>query len=179
MSITFDSNVPRDIEEKYEPCMCAQMAECWSDFYEGKDTPEIRKRLKHEANKDCFRCHGTGIEAVNHEIGSPTINLSNDNARILFKVLGLSFNEAGELTIPEARRSIIKALSRSSYQQFERPQNIQYGKPVEISDKIIDLKPIRVLDPGLNESKIKAYITRFADFVSEVIKKGGTKIYWS
>jgi hypothetical protein len=178
MSITFDSDVPRDIVEKDEPCMCAQMAEGWSDFYEGKDTPQLRDQLKQEANPNCPFCKGTGVEKASHEVGNPTINLANENAKALFEILGLPFDNAGEMDIPTARRAIMRAMSRGSYQQFERPEETQYGKPREVSPGVVDLKPLRWHDPGLSEEKIKAYITRFADFVAQVIQLGGSKIRW-
>lgn len=178
MSITFDSDVHRDIEEKEEPCLCAQMAEGWSDFYEGRRTPALRAQLKQEANPSCPFCKGTGIENASHEVGNPTLNLSNDNALTLLKILGLPADHVGEISIPEARRAIMRAMSRSSYQEYERPEETQYGKPREVSPGVVNLKPLRWHDPGLSAEKIKAYVTRFADFVAQVIQRGGSKIHW-
>jgi hypothetical protein len=178
MSITFSSDVKGNITNKSEPCLCAQMAETWSDFYHGEDTPAIRAALKAEANPQCPLCKGTGIEKVSHE-DSPHMNLANANAEILFKVLNIPFDSIGELTIPEARRALIKAMSRSSVKEFERPDHIEYGKPREVEPGVVDLKPLRVFGPGVNEEKIHEYIKRFGEFISEVIQKGGTKIYWS
>ena len=177
MSITIDSDIPRDIEEKVEPCMCAQMAESWSDFYEGKDTPEIRDNLKQEANPSCFHCKGTGIETVSHEVNAPKLNLANENAAIFFAVLGVDINR-GEMTIPEARRAIIRSQSRTSLEKFVRPEEKQYGKPREVSPGVFDMKPMRLYDPGLTKEKIQSYIIRFHEFVKEVSQKGATKIIW-
>src|SRR5690606_22970065 len=123
----------RDIQEKEEPCLCAQMAEHWSDFYEGRDTPTIRANLKQEANPNCHFCKGTGIEIASHEVGAPQLELSNANGEILFRILGIPFEPSGEMTIPEARRAIIKAQSRTSLDKYTRPERTEYGKPREVS----------------------------------------------
>jgi len=177
MSITFDSDIERDMETKTEPCMCAQMAEHWSDFYEGRDTPAIRDNLKQEANPGCFHCKGSGIEKVEHEINAPTLNLSNMNAAVLFDILGIN-GEKHELTIPEARRAIIRSQARGSLEQFVRPERTEYGKPREISPGVVDLKPLRLFERGLTKEQIQAYIVRFADFVSQVTRRGATRIFW-
>lgn len=153
------------------------MAESWSDFYHGEDTPAIRQDLKENASPHCPSCKGTGIESVAQD-DAPSMNLANGNAMILLKVLGLPTEYAGEISVPEARRALIKAMSRSSVTEFERPQRIEHGKPREIEPGVMDLKPLRYFDQGVDENRIRDYIKRFAEFVSEVIQKGGTKIYW-
>src|SRR5690348_10745458 len=107
MSITFDSDVSRNFLGKEEPCLCAQMAEVWGDFFRGEDSPEIRKQLRQEADPKCAMCKGSGIEKVQHD-DAPTINLANENAKILFAVLGLPFDWAGEIDIPTARRAVMR-----------------------------------------------------------------------
>jgi hypothetical protein len=183
MSITIDSDLQRDIEEKQESCMCAQMAEKWSDFQEGFDTPEIRDNLRQEANPNCHYCKGTGIETVSHEVGAPTINLSNRNARVLFSILGLDVEGeegyVGEMTIPEARRAVMRAQSRQNIAKFVQPETKVHGKPREVSPGVYDMKPLKMYDAGLTEEQLHAYIRRFAEFVVEVSRLGATKIFWS
>jgi len=177
MSITIDSNLSRDIEEKGEPCLCAQMAESWSDFYEGKDTEEIRYNLKQEANPNCHYCKGQGVEIVSHEVNVPTINISNENAAIFFAILGVDMSRY-EMTIPEARRAIIRSQSRTSLEKFVRPEQKEFGKPKEISPGVVDIKPLRLFNAGLSKENIQSYIIRFHELVKEVTQKGATKIIW-
>lgn len=182
MSVTIDSDLERDIEEKLEPCLCAQGAEGWSDFYEGRDTPEIRYNLKQQADPKCSWCKGVGIEVVAHEIGVPSLNLSNRNAEVLFNILGVNpFTEngfIGAMTISEARRAIMRAQSRDNLDRFILPERREYGKPTERTPGVVDMKPLRIYESGLTEEKIQAYIKRFADFVIEVSRRGATKIVW-
>lgn len=183
MSITIESNIERNTIDKEEPCMCSQMAIHWSDFYEGIDTPEIRTDLKENASSRCPNCHGQGIEVVSQEVDFPSINLSNENAKILFDILGIKVSSedgmVGEMSIPEARRAVIRAQSRKSLDRFIRPEEKTFGKPREISPGVIEMKPLRLFHSGLSEEKIQRYIRTFAEFVVEVIKRGATKIVWS
>jgi hypothetical protein len=181
--LTIDSDLPRDIEEKQEPCMCAQMAEHWTAFYEGRDTPDIRYNLKSEANPKCFHCHGTGVETVGHEVGIPTINLNYRNAKVLFEILGININGpdgmVGEITIPEARRAVMRGRSKQNLAKFIAPECKQYGKPREIEPGVIDMRPLRMFECGLTEDKIRSMIQEFAALVLEVSHRGATKIFWT
>jgi len=181
MSITIDSDLPHNIINKTEPCLCSQMAEGWTDYYQGKRTPEIEKNLKLEANPNCPFCKGEGIEVVGYE-DTPSLQLSNRNANALFKILGINLfgkeGMVGEMTIPEARRAIMRSQSRKNVSQFVLPEKNLYGKPREISPGVIDLKPLRFFEPALTEEQLKDYIKRFAEFVIKVSRLGATKIMW-
>lgn len=183
MSITISSNIECDTIEKEEPCMCAQMAPHWSDFYEGTDTPAIRAELREYAHSKCPSCQGKGVEIVPQDVDFPTINLSNDNAKILFDILGANINSedgmVGEMSISKARQCVMRAQSRESLDRFVRPESKSYGKPREVSPGVVDLKPVKMWDMGLSEEKIQRYIRIFAEFVIEVSKRGATKIMWS
>jgi hypothetical protein len=177
MSITFTSDAPSNSVEKETPCMCSQMAKSWSSFYDGEDSPQIRKDLKENANSNCQFCKGTGVETVD-ESNTPTLNLSNANAMILLSVLGLPQDYIGEISIPEARRAFLRANNRNNLKDFTRPEEKIHGKPREIKPGVVDIKPIRLYDPGVDENKIKDYLSRFAKFLHEVIQGGGKKIIW-
>lgn len=176
MTVQFDSDCSRAIINKIEPCLCAQMASCFGDFLKGKDTFECRIELKENANSDCPFCNGIGIEKVETD-DAPILDLANRNAEVLFKILGVDQNK-GELTMPEARRAIIRAKSRKSLEEFVIPEEKKHGPPREIEPGIFKMKPIKYWDIGLSEEKLEDYINRFAEFVIEVSKRGATKIIW-
>src|SRR5271166_1938653 len=98
MSITFSSDAPANISEKESPCMCAQMAELWTDFYNGQDTPQIRENLKEQASPTCHYCQGTGVE-IEKQDDAPMMNLANPNAMILLSILGLPQEYSGEISL--------------------------------------------------------------------------------
>lgn len=71
MSVTIESDVPKETREVVEPCLCAQMAPCWVAVYENKNSsPAEKLELAAEANPKCFECRGTGLENVSHDIAS-------------------------------------------------------------------------------------------------------------
>lgn len=177
MSITIESDAPRSSFTKEEPCLCAQNSDYFSNFYQGEDSPQIREDLKANAYSQCPSCHGAGIESVETD-DAPFLNFSNPNAVILFRVLDVDINK-GSLSLPEARRALIRANSRASLKEFVRPPHTEYGSPREVSPGVIDMRPIRWHDFGVPEKKIQSYLDDFRDFLAKVIEKGATKIFWS
>lgn len=176
MGITIDSDAPRQFSMKDEPCLCAQMSEVFSDFFRGKDTPEIRADLKANANPNCPICKGTGVENVEQN-DAPHMQLSGVNASLFFSLLGLDI-EKGEATLPEARRGLMRASSRSDLKPFTRDEQITYGKPIEIEPGVIEMKPMRSLSLGLDEEKLKRYLETFAEFLNKISQLGAKKILW-
>ncbi len=177
MSITIESDLTRDAEEKEEPCLCAQMAPYWSDFYEDLDrSPRVRRDLRENADEKCHTCKGSGIEVVLQDIDFPSLNLSNESADRLFKMLGVESRSddgfVGEMSIPEARRAVMRSQSRKSLEPFVKPEEKEYGKPREISPGVVELRPKRWHSRAINESMLRDYIDMFARFVIEVSRKG-------
>ncbi len=183
MSVTIESDISRQTTNQEESCMCAQSSKYWLDFQKGADTPAIRADLQQEADPNCPYCKGSGIEVVAQDVDFPSLNLSNENAKVLFTILGLNINSSdgmvGEMSISEARRAIIRAQSRKSLEKFVRPEEKTFGKPREISPGVIDMKPLRFFHFGLPLEKLQRYIKTFAEFVIEVSRRGATKIFWS
>jgi len=176
MSITIDSDAPRSYSQKQEPCLCAQMAESFSDFFNGQDTPEMRADLKANANPNCPTCKGTGIEYAEVD-DAPFMNLSNDNAAIFFAILGVQGSSHGEMSLPEARRALMRASSRD-LSKYERPEKKLHGKPQEVEPGVVDMRPVKYWEMGLDQKKLQAYIQRFAQFLHEVSQRGAKKIRW-
>ena len=178
MSITFDSDCKRTSYAKQEPCLCAQMSQYFTEFFNGRDLPHIRRDLNANADPNCPRCHGSGIEGVPYD-DAPTINLASDNATILFQLLGMDHRAVHEMTLPEARRALMRACSRSNLQDFTRPEQKIKHDPREISPGVFDITPkIRFIDPGVDTQRIKEYLERFAEFLHKVSNKGAKKIFW-
>lgn len=183
MSITFTNDLDTPGITKIEPCLCAQGSPVWGDFYDGQDTESNRQALKRDANPDCVFCKGEGIETVEHDLPGTSFNLANENAAILLNILGFksSDNEdqlVGSMPLPLARRALIKAMSKTNLKEFERPREELYGRPREIEPGVVDMRPLRMLYQGVDETRIKKYINYFKELVEKTIKEGGTKIVW-
>ncbi len=177
MSVTFHSNIDGKVSSKESPCLCAQMAELWVDAMDGIWNDAVRENLSHEANPSCPFCEGTGVE-VETMSDAPSLNLANDNARLLLQALGLSDELWGSLSVAEARRAIMRARSRSDLSPFTRPNETVYGRPQTNEDGSIQLRPVRLQSMGVNENRMASYITRFANFVEASASRGATSISW-
>jgi hypothetical protein len=169
MSITFSSDATATESAKQEHCLCAQMAE---GFMNGA-TPEA---LRAAADPQCHFCSGSGIETVMTS-DLPELNLANGNGIALLRALRLGMDYAGEITIAEARRAIMRARS-GSLEPFVRLEQKLTGKPAE-RDGVIVARPLRFFDPGLSTEGLGERIERFAALVEVSAARGATLIFWS
>lgn len=170
MSVTFYSDCPTEFTLEEEHCLCAQMVEGWMHGA----TPEA---LRAEADPNCAQCKGTGVEVVRRTNG-PFVNWNEGNARSLFGALGIPFEPIGEVTLPEARRAVIRARARTSLDAFTRPEERVYGRPVE-RDGVVELRQLRVFGMGLSVEGIGERLERFEAFLREATERGATKISWA
>lgn len=178
MSVTFHSNVATEtLTKEATPCLCSQMAELWSDAMHGTWNDAVREDLKREANPSCPFCKGTGIE-MREESDAPTLNLSNEGTLLLFKALGLNHDLTGDLPIPEARRAIMRARSRSDLSPFTCGPEVKYSAPRTEEDGSVVLRPLRLYSPGVDTNRMASFITRFANFVEAAVTRGATTIHW-
>lgn len=97
------------------------------------------------------------------------MNLANGNAVILLEALGIPPNPyglIGQLTIPEARRALIRARNVDTSGLAREPR---------------DTKPpgkVRVISAGCDASQLARYLTRFEDLVFHAERAGCEHIEW-
>lgn len=106
------------------------------------------------------------IEDPNH------LNMSSANARTFLLFLGLDPGPepAGEITIYEARRAIIRARAT-----FERRVDAYVRGPSDTRQPGM----VRVIVGGVDATWFERGLTDFDRFVAVVGEMGGTAIYWS
>jgi len=179
MSIEFTSDCPTTETTKPEPCLCAQMAERWIDAMDGDWSEAVKVNLKAEANPACPFCKGTGIEGFTRD-DRPHINWANDNGVRVLATLGIVGEDApyGEMTIAEARRAVMRARSRSDLSAYTREEEVRHGAPRADENGVVELKPLRVYSPSLDENSIQDRIEQFAHFVEESAARGATLVRW-
>lgn len=182
-SISFWSDSDSGFDEVTEPCLCAQGSE--EPFYEledmlGSEDPEkvekAKEALAESAEKACPYCRGTGVHArkVRRE---REINWSNTNAMAMMEVLGIEPEYSGSMTVPEARRAIMKAKSRSSLKKFERPEE-NLTRPRETEDGVTELHSPFFYSQGLSEADIRERMESFEALVDEASANGAKNVMW-
>jgi hypothetical protein len=108
-------------------------------------------------------------------------NWSNGNAAKVLALLGLASEDlAGETSIEECRRAVIKATARlnGSAQEYTRPEYVEYGSPRENEDGTVELKPVRILSFGLDEAGLKSRVDCFSQYVEVAANAGATHVMW-
>ena len=182
-SITFwsDSDAPSD--EVREPCLCTQDLDAPLDEVDRmlrSDDPdevkEISARLKEHANGRCLYCKGEGVvvDRIRREV---ELNWSNANALAVLEVLGLEPDYSGSITVPEARRAVMRAKSRSSLSEFERPEEV-LTRPREVEEGVTELHSPYLHSFSQSEDEIRRKIERFETLVREAEANGAKNILW-
>lgn len=183
MSVSFTTNCQSEEYSEVEPCLCAQMASCFSEAFENKSALKFIDELKAEANPNCPFCKGTGLEN-SPKSDAPELNLANRNFAVLYDVLGLKkvlgrdFDYVGEMTLAQAKRALMFARNHTTLKNFEIAEELIHGKPQNNEDGSVELRPLRHYDQGLSNEKLQSYIDRFAAFLQEVEERGGDMVYW-
>jgi hypothetical protein len=140
MSVTFATELPGPPGTDDSPCLCAQMTTGFASMMRGHDTPEVRASLATGADPACPSC-GSGVERVPR--GDPLrLNLANDNALRLLALLGLPMAPAGECTIAEARRALLRARN-VDLGNYVREDEVVHGAARERADGAVELRPVR------------------------------------
>ena len=142
----------------------------------GLDGPGVRANLAAGADRACSSCQGSGVESVPRE-NPLSLNLANDNAHRLLALLGLPAAPAGECTIAEARRAILRAriVKVGSY---AREDQVVHGAPGEREDGAIELRPTRAWIRGLSVDRLAGYVERLDALVRNGGEAGATKLVW-
>jgi hypothetical protein len=114
------------------------------------------------------------------------LNWSHGTAAALWPLLGLPLEAGavppvGEVSIPEARRAIIRARARFGRlaPQLAREAVVEYGPPREGDDGTIELRPLRYFAAGLDEAGIARRLDAFERFVGAMAERGATHLTWS
>jgi len=179
MSITFTANITDPNSHSVsEPCLCAQMAESFSAAMGGDFSEAVTADLQANAQDGCPWCKGTGVETREQD-DSPELNLNNDSAQRILAVLGIPFDHCGEISLPEARRAVLKALNSSGVSALERPEEAVYGRPRAQEDGSVALRPLRSYSPPLTTEDILSRVRRFSALVEEAASRGATQISWN
>lgn len=180
MSVTFISDAPAKETIRSDACICSQGAPHWT--YPCDHIDAIRAELREYANPRCPLCGGSGVE--DEKVSDrPEINWNQGNAFCLFRALGLPVAEGehepyGELTIPEARRAIMRARGRGDLAPFTRQEETLYGAPRADETGVVELHPLRAQTTGLSEEGVEGRISQFEQFVAESASRGATLIRW-
>lgn len=165
MSVTFESDLPDEGLPTLEPCLCTQMDERFSQWFQyGAGEPSVMKRA---ADEHCTTCRGTGVEAYAMAT-TPQLNFSNLNAEALLRTLGVKQpSYAGEMTVAEARRGVMRARARKSLEPF-----------VPTADWAAVFGGPRYIVPGQTAEHVRERVERFAKFVELSAELGAKKIRW-
>lgn len=96
------------------------------------------------------------------------LNLNNGNAAALIRLLGFEDGPSGEVTMPEARRGIIRARNTSKASDYTRAPESERGR-----------RGCRVISGGLDLDGLMSRLERFESFVDVMERMGATSIYWA
>ncbi len=111
--------------------------------------------------------------------GWPEVNWNIGNAQAMHRVLGLPGEwQMGECSIGTARQAVIRARNRGTLVPFVRSEEEVHGAPRKNEDGTVELKPLRAISFGLDESGIRYRVEQFARFVEYVAELGATVICW-
>jgi len=141
-----------------------------------EEVEEIKNKLEEYAHGDCRYCGGSGVH-ITKVRRETEINLSNSNAMAILEVLGIKPDYDGSISLPEAKRALMKAKSRSSLKKFERPEEI-LTRPREIEEGVTELHSPYFYGQGLSESDIKERLEKFEKLIKEAEANGAKNILW-
>lgn len=179
MSLRFSPVVEEPGPDHEEACLCSQLMPGWPAVASGRvplSHPGVRGTLSEHADPECLRCFGSGVETVFGE-DPVALNVAGDNGQVLLAVLGLKPEPYGELTLPEARRALMRARNRPSLASFARGDVEVRGPRGSRSDGAVELG-LRFRCGGLSEERIRQYLDRFEEIVRVAQERGADRIVW-
>lgn len=100
------------------------------------------------------------------------LNMASANARAFLQFLGIEPGDepAGEITVPEARRAIMRA--RATFErhvgQFTR-EGSDTKRPGQC----------RVIEGAIDSGYLARRVDDFEHFLNAVVERGATSIYWA
>lgn len=185
MSLRFACDVTVDGPERESACLCAQCMLGWpGDDSLALDVSDMRVRLRRAAQESeketgvlCGFCRGTGVEKGRDD-DEVAMNLASERGRALLRVLGLDPAPYGVLSLPEARRALVRARNRRSLASFATGPTETFGAPRRGPDGAVELRPVRVFSPGTSEASLLEYVDRFAELVEAATRRRATRILW-
>lgn len=98
------------------------------------------------------------------------VNVANGNAVSLLGLLGLGHELQGEVSLPEARRAVIRARAL-----FDRRAGGFTREPADIKHP----GHARVIVAGIDDDYLQRRLADFDRFVMFVSEKGAVSIYWA
>ncbi len=101
---------------------------------------------------------------------SAHVNVANGNAVALLGLLGLGDELQGEVSLPEARRAVIRARAT-----FDRRAGSFTREPVDMKRS----GHVRVIVAGIDDNYLQRRLADFDRFVMFVADKGAVSIYWA
>jgi hypothetical protein len=125
-----------------------------------------------------FGTFSARVEVPDWPFGGPHWNAGN--ARALLGLLGLANEElCGEATLPELRRALLAARARFDRRapEFVREERVEYGAPREV-DGVVELRPLRLLEGGLDLAGIRTRLEELAEFVEAAAALGADAVSW-
>jgi hypothetical protein len=122
------------------------------------------------------------IYSENENEEEPSLNLSSANGRALLEFLGLEPGDGpcGEVSLPEMRRAIFRAVNTfdRSVKGHTRESTVEYGAPRVNDDGTVELRPARFIECGLDESYFAQRLSQLATLVETYAAHGATHINW-
>lgn len=140
-----------------------------------------------EREEFCEECYGTGV-VTEQNPESKDVNMSNDNANLILRILGLTKvvgnflddgftgDLSGQTSVPEMRRAILKALN-SDLSKFVRDDRVE-TTDYELGN-IHYINMPRVYSMGVDESYFINRLNQLSELCLDAQKRGANYIYWS
>jgi len=111
-----------------------------------------------------------------------SMHFASANGRAFLKFLGFNPGDGpdGEVSIPEMRRAIFRAVNTfdRAVKGFTREETVEYGQPRVNDDGTVELRPARFIECGLDESYYADHLARLSILVEALAAEGATHITW-
>lgn len=111
------------------------------------------------------------------------VSMSNCTGRAFLTLLGLPFEPeglCGACTLPEARRAVMQA--RATFTRKVNDLTISaetlHGRPRQNEDGVVELRPFRGYDFGVDADRLQRRLDQFADFIEAAAAAGADGISW-
>jgi len=163
-------NRPESFDD-YDWCICAQMApDPCALIY----TVEGREVLRQNADSSCPLCGGSGVDPQDPSLYAPHVEWNEDNAEVLFNLLGIADRLCGQQPIGRMRMHIQKARAAliSRGPSLERPN---YQEMTVHGDAIVP----RSISRGLDVEGMRERLDSLERLLGESVSLGCREISWS
>lgn len=171
MSVTYTAltadRKPLARADRFMPCLCTQLSAAFREAMDvdaagGVPSFDLCLRLAGAGIHGCRNCHGKGVEVYEENLD---INLANENARVLFEIIGRDDWMYGEARIAELSLTVGMALTRW------RTIGVEDESPVYETHG-------RVTAPEMTIGTVAARAQRFADFLRDALEEGAAVLTW-